>query len=74
MLATKLTLDASATVDAPFHTLVCRQFLFSLEDIATTLPNDVTNLLQEFQDVLPTELPLGLTPLRGIVHQIDLIQ
>nr|GEZ17275.1 hypothetical protein [Tanacetum cinerariifolium] len=30
-------------------------------------------LLAEFTEVFPTNLPLGLSPLRGIEHQIDLI-
>jgi hypothetical protein len=33
----------------------------------------VVNLLQEYADVFPTNLPLGLPPLCGIEHQIDLI-
>ncbi|WVZ52045.1 hypothetical protein U9M48_003140 [Paspalum notatum var. saurae] len=33
----------------------------------------VANLLQEFKDVFPAEIPPGLPPLRGIEHQIDLI-
>ena len=73
MLATKSDLTVSTNVDAPFHALVCRQVLFSLEDITTSLPGAITNLLQEFKDVFPTEIPPGLPPLRGIEHQIDLI-
>jgi hypothetical protein len=52
---------------------VCRQVLFSLEDITTPLPCAITNLLQEFKDVFPAEIPRGLPHLRGIEHQIDLI-
>jgi hypothetical protein len=37
------------------------------------LPHAITNLLQEFKDIFPAEIPLGLPPLRGIEHQIDLI-
>ena len=33
------------------------------------LPLVLSSLLQEFQDVFPDELPPGLPPLRGIVHE-----
>ena len=39
----------------------------------TPLPLGVSNVLQEFGDVFPDEVPAGLPPLRGIEHQIDLI-
>jgi hypothetical protein len=51
MLATKSDLAVSTNVDVSFHALVCRQVLFSLEDITTPLPRAITNLLQEFMDV-----------------------
>ncbi|XP_074288811.1 uncharacterized protein LOC141613966 [Silene latifolia] len=35
--------------------------------------NPIDDLLEEFGDVFPDELPAGLPPLRGIEHQIDLI-
>ena len=37
------------------------------------LPVGVSNVLQEFGDVFPEDVPAGLPPLRGIEHQIDLI-
>jgi hypothetical protein len=46
MIATKSEFVAPPTVDAPFYALVCRQVLFSLEDITTPLPHTITNLLQ----------------------------
>jgi hypothetical protein len=61
------------TIDAPFHALVCRQLLFSLDHITTPLPHTITNLLQEFKNIFRAETPPGLPPLRGIEHQIDLI-
>jgi hypothetical protein len=73
MLATKSDLAVSTNVDVFFHALVCRQVLFSLEDITTPLPHAITNLLHEFKDVFPAEVPLGLPRLRGIEHQINLI-
>ena len=36
------------------------------------LPN-VDSLLQKFKDVFSNEIPIGLPPLRGIEHHIDLL-
>ena len=47
--------------------------MFSLDDIVSSVPPAVTNLLQEYEDIFPVEIPLGLPPMRGIEHQIDLI-
>ncbi|KAI0500296.1 hypothetical protein KFK09_018508 [Dendrobium nobile] len=33
----------------------------------------ITELLKEFQDLTPTDLPEGLPPLRSVQHQIDLV-
>ena len=68
-----LVVFSGPSVDVSFLALVCRQVLFSLEDIIIPLPRAITNLLQEFKDVFPAEIPPGLPPLRGIEHQIDLI-
>jgi hypothetical protein len=73
MLATKSDPAVSTNVDVSFYVLVCKQVLFSLEDITTPLPRAITNLLQEFNDIFRAEIPPGLPPLRGIEHQIDLI-
>jgi hypothetical protein len=73
MLATWSNLFIPTTVDAPYHALVCRQVLFSLDDTTMPLPRAITNLLQEFKDIFPAEIPSGLPPLRGIEHQINLI-
>jgi hypothetical protein len=59
MLATKSDLNVSTNVDVSFHALLCRQVLFSLEDITTPLPRAITNLLQEFKDVFPLRYPWG---------------
>jgi hypothetical protein len=45
MLVTKFDLAVSTNVDVSFQALVCRQVLFSLEDITTLLPRAITNLL-----------------------------
>jgi hypothetical protein len=33
----------------------------------------VFDVLQEYEDVFPEEVPLGLPPKRGIKHQIELV-
>jgi hypothetical protein len=57
----------------PFHALVCRQLLFSLNDITTPLPRAIIKLLHEFKHAFHAKIPPELSPLRGIEHQIDLI-
>ncbi|WVZ83003.1 hypothetical protein U9M48_030194, partial [Paspalum notatum var. saurae] len=73
MLATKSDLAASAFDDDFGYALLCKRFLFSLDDMPPSLPPAVANLLQEFKDVFSAEIPPGLPSLRGIEHQIDLI-
>jgi hypothetical protein len=33
-----------------------------------SLPPAVANILQEYSDVFPSEIPAGLPPIRGIEH------
>ena len=73
MLATKSDLAEIQDNDTLCYAFVCKEVLFSIDDIPSSLPAAVTNLLQEYKDVFPAEIPPGLPPLRGIEHQIDLI-
>nr|CAE02904.3 OSJNBb0045P24.9 [Oryza sativa Japonica Group] len=72
MLATKCDI-AEMSDDDMCYFLICKQALVSLDDIASSIPPVVTNLLQKYEDVFPAEIPPGLPPMRGIEHQIDLI-
>jgi hypothetical protein len=72
MLATKSDL-AEISDDDIYYALICKQTLFSHDDIPSSLLTVVTNLLQEYEDVFLAEIPPGLAPMRGIEHQIDLI-
>jgi len=73
LLARKCDL-AEISDDDVCYKLVCKQMLFSLDDdVASSIPLAITNLLQEFEDIFPAEIPPGLPPMRGIEHQIDLI-
>jgi hypothetical protein len=72
MLATKSDL-AEISDDDISYALICKRALFSHDDIYSLVPPVVTNLLQEYEDIFPAEVPPGLPPMRGIEHQIDLI-
>ncbi|XP_074298798.1 uncharacterized protein LOC141629739 [Silene latifolia] len=52
------------------YALVAKDVVFGQN---VSLPKEVQELLQSYEDVLPNELPSGLPPLRGIEHQIDFI-
>ena len=73
MLATKSDLAEISDHESLCYALICKEVLFSLDDMPISLPPIVTDLLQEYKDVFPAEVPPGLPPLRGIEHQIDLI-
>ena len=72
MLATKCDFAEISDNDI-CYALVCKRAMFSLDDIVSSVPPAVTNLLQEYEDIFSAEIPLGLPPMRGIEHQIDLI-
>jgi hypothetical protein len=55
------------------YAIVCKEVLFSFEDMPPSLPPAVADLLQEYMDVFLQDVPPGLPPIRGIEHQIDLI-
>jgi hypothetical protein len=50
-----------------------KEALLCANDLVGALPSDIVSLLQEFEDVLPEEVPQGLPPIRGTEHQIDFI-
>ncbi|XP_074300252.1 uncharacterized protein LOC141631487 [Silene latifolia] len=52
------------------YVLVAKDMLGESE---VTIPLEIRELLNDYEDVFPSELPSGLPPLRGIEHQIDFI-
>jgi hypothetical protein len=73
LFATKSDLDELSASTRPCYALVCKHALHSIEVASIALPHAVANLLQEYMDFFPLELPPGLPPVRGIEHKIDLI-
>ena len=58
----------------PLYILYCKDHILTTDNFdKTVLPASVENLVQEFRDVFPEEVPVGLPPLRGIEHHIDLM-
>jgi hypothetical protein len=73
LLASKSDIAEIDVNITPCYAIVCKEVLFSFEDMPPSLPHAVANLLQEYIDVFPQDVPPGLPPIRGIEHQIDLI-
>jgi hypothetical protein len=74
LLATHADFDDIRDAHFPCYAVVCSSVLVSLADAPSLdIPPAIANLLQEYADVFPNDLPPGLPPLRGIEHQIDLI-
>jgi hypothetical protein len=67
-LATKSYLNEIDASTATCYALVCKETLFSIEDIFVSLPPSITNLLQEYADVFPKEVAPRLPPIWGIEH------
>ena len=72
LLTTKSDID-----DLDFRKSVCyasvsKEALFIFEDVPSSLPPVVTNILQEFAVIFPQDVPLGLPPIQEIEHQINL--
>jgi hypothetical protein len=60
LLATKSDLDElHASVGL---CLLCKNVFYSIDDTSIALPPTIANLLQEYMDVFPSEIPPGLPP------------
>lgn len=66
----KAAFEDELTRSAMVLALVTVPFLSSS---STTVPEAFSDLLHQFQDVFPTDLPQGLPPLIDIQHHIDLV-
>jgi hypothetical protein len=73
LLSTKSEVNELLASNSVSYALICKDALISLHDLQQSLPPIVDDILQEYADIFPSEVPAGLPPLRGIEHQIDLI-
>ena len=63
MLATKYDIHELAASKTVVYALVCKDALISLRDVQHSLPSAIANILQEYVDVFPSDVPPGLPPL-----------
>ncbi|XP_027171666.1 uncharacterized protein LOC113771265 [Coffea eugenioides] len=61
------------SINTSVFVLLCKEVMVITSDLANTLPSSIVSLLQEYDDVFPDEILSGLSPIRGIEHQIDLV-
>jgi len=73
LLATKSEIIEMTASNYVFFAIMFKEALFSYEDMPLPMSPTVADLLQEYGDVFPKEIPPGLPPIHGIEHQIDLI-
>ncbi|KAL5563453.1 hypothetical protein UlMin_033200 [Ulmus minor] len=72
-IAKKSEINRALFSHQPLIVLMYKEALLCTNDLVGALPSDIVSLLQEFEDVLPEEVPYGLPPIRGIEQQIDFI-
>ena len=63
LLATKSDIDDLDFSKSVCYAFVYKEALFSFEDVPSSLPPVVTNILQEFVDVFQQDVPPGLPPI-----------
>ena len=60
LLATKSDISELDVNTSVCYAIVCKEVLFSFEDMPSSLPPVVANVLQEYVDVFPQDMPPGL--------------
>jgi hypothetical protein len=53
--------------------LVYEESYLNLDETNQSIPSLTVSLFQEFEDVFLEEMSSGLSPIRGIEHQIDFV-
>ena len=73
MMARKRDLKELSEPNAMFYVLLYKDKFLATNDLPSILPSAIFDVLHEYKDVFPKEVPPGLPPKRGIEHQIDLV-
>ena len=73
MMARKRDMRELREPNSVFFVLLYKDNFLSTNELTSTTPSVVAEILQGYEDVFPEEIPSGLPPQRGIKHQIDLV-
>ena len=65
--------NSAFSTNQPILVLLYKEACFNTNELDKSLPSVVVSLLQEYEDVFPNNVPCGLPPIKGIVHQIDFV-
>jgi hypothetical protein len=68
LISTKSEVNELLASNSVSYALICKDALISLHNLQQLLPPIVADILQEYADVFPCEVPVGLPPLRGSEH------
>jgi hypothetical protein len=63
LLSTKSEVNELLVSNSVSYALICKDALISLNDLQQSLRPIVADILQEYADVFPSEVPVGLPPL-----------
>ena len=73
MMARKRDMRELREPNSVFFVLLYKDNFLSTNELPSTTPSVVAEILQGYEDVFREEIPPGLPPQRGIEHQIDLV-
>ena len=59
--------------DMPMILLLYNEAYFNTNELDSSVTSVSVSLLQEFENVFPNKIPSGLSPIREMEHQIDLV-
>jgi hypothetical protein len=63
LLSTKSDINDLIATTCVAYALVCKDALISIHDMQHSLTPAITNVLQEYSDVFPSEILAGLPPI-----------
>ena len=73
LIANSSEVRHALSASRPIFVLLYKGVCLATNEVNPSLPSVFSDLLQEYGDVSPKEMPNGLPPMKGIEHQTDFI-